>query len=122
GDTFLDAGAAGVLEADDRSPHLQAHVHDLADLVRHRCAETASEDGEILAIHQDGPPGDGPVAGEHRVSQGAFVFDPETLCLVTNEQIDLVEGTVVEEGLDAFSSGQLALFVLTGDCSLTAGV
>src|SRR5690606_25523060 len=122
GDTFLDAGAAGVLEAVARCPQLQGHGHDLAALVRHCCAEAASEDGEILGIHEDGASVDGPVAGEHRVSQGAFVFDPETLCLVTNEQVDLVEGTVVEERLDAFPSSQLALFVLTGDCSLTAGV
>ena len=48
-DALLDAGAAGVVEPDDRRAVPHGEVHHLADLVGVRLRERAAEDGEVLA-------------------------------------------------------------------------
>src|SRR5262245_59440669 len=47
-DAFLNPGSAGVIQADNRSPHLYCEIHNLADLLRVRFTEGAAEDSEIL--------------------------------------------------------------------------
>ncbi len=54
GDAFLDAGAAGVVDADDGAAGLQGEVHDLGDLLAVDLAQGAAEDGEVLGEHGDG--------------------------------------------------------------------
>ena len=45
---FLDARAAGIVEADDRRAHLHRQIHDLDDLRGVGLGERAAEDGEVL--------------------------------------------------------------------------
>jgi hypothetical protein len=47
-DAFLDARAAGIVEADHRRADLHRHVHDLADLLRVAFRHRAAEHGEVL--------------------------------------------------------------------------
>jgi hypothetical protein len=55
---FLDARAAGIVDADDRHAGLQGVVHQVADLLRVDAAERAAADGEVLAepVIADAPP------------------------------------------------------------------
>ena len=46
---FLDTGAAGVLEGDDRDADLDGVAHDAGDLARLHLAEAAGLDAEVLA-------------------------------------------------------------------------
>ena len=57
-DAFLDARAAGVVEADDRRAVLHRQVHDLHDLRGVRFGERAAEDGEVLRERVDEPAAD----------------------------------------------------------------
>ena len=50
---FLDARAAGIVEADDRRAVAQRHVLDLGDLLGMRLRQRAAEDGEILGEDED---------------------------------------------------------------------
>ena len=47
-DAFLNAGAAGIVQADDGRAGLERQVHDLDDLLRVGFRERTSEYGEIL--------------------------------------------------------------------------
>jgi len=47
-DPLLDAGAARIVDADDRGPRLQRQVLDIDDLPGMHLAQRAPEDGEIL--------------------------------------------------------------------------
>ena len=67
-DAFLDARAAGVVEADDRRAVPHREVHDLADLLGVRLGERAAEDGEVLREDVDEPAVDPAVAGDDAVA------------------------------------------------------
>ena len=56
GDAFLDAGAAAVVDADDRHAGLQRQVHDLADLLGRDLGDAAADDREVLREDADRPP------------------------------------------------------------------
>ena len=63
---LLDAGPAGVVDADHRAADLGRQIHDLAHLLAHHLAQGAAEDGEVLAEHAHGAPVDQTVAGRPR--------------------------------------------------------
>ena len=70
-DAFLDARAAGVVEADDGRADLHRQVHDLADLGGVGFGERAAEDGEVLGEDEDQAAVDAAVAGDEAVA-GSF--------------------------------------------------
>ena len=53
---FLNARAAGIVQADDRRAGLQREVHDLDDLLRVGFRERAAEDREVLREDVRGRP------------------------------------------------------------------
>ena len=122
GHSLLDAGPARVLEPDHRDPHLEGHVHDLADLVRYRPAQAPAEHREVLGEDEHGPPVDGAPSGYHRVAGRAGLLDAKAARLVADEHVDLFERALVEQQLDPLAGGQLPLLVLTGYGSLAACV
>src|SRR5699024_8334896 len=68
---FLDAGAAGVVQADDGAADLHGEVHDLGDLLAEDLTEGAAEDREVLGEDGHLPTVDGAVPGDHAVAVGA---------------------------------------------------
>lgn len=120
--TLLDAGAAAVVDADDRAAGLQREVHHLDDFLTVYLAERAAEDGEVLRVHADGAAVDRPVAGDDTVSVGAVLLDAEVGGAVPGELVELHEGTLVEQEIDPLAGGQLALGVLLFDCACGTGV
>lgn len=111
-DTLLDAGAAAVVDADDRTAGLQREVHHLDDFLTVDLAERAAEDGEVLRVHADGAAVDRAVPGDDTVPVRPVLLDAEVRRTVPGELVQLHEGTLVEQEIDALARGQLALRVL----------
>ena len=71
--TFLDAGTAGIIDADDRRPHLQGHFLHLGNLVGMHFAKGTAFDGKIFGVGEDQTAADRTVAGNDAVA-GDFLF------------------------------------------------
>ena len=112
GDALLDARAAGVVEADDRRAHLHREVHDLADLLGVGLGEAAAEDREVLGEDVDETPVDAAVAGDDAVARDLLLGHAEVEAAVLDQLVELLEGALVEEELDALAGGELAFPVL----------
>ncbi len=111
-DALLDAGAGSLVDADDRAAGAHRQVHDLGDLLAVDLAERAAEDGEVLAEDADHAAVDLAVAGHHAVAVRAGLLQPERSGAVAGELVELDEGALVEEHLDALAGGLAALRVL----------
>ena len=121
-DALLDARAAGVVDADDRAAGLHGEVHHLDDLLAVDLAERAAEDREVLAEHADRAAVDRAVAGDDAVAVGPVLLQAEVRRAVPGERVELDEGALVEQHLDALAGGLLALGVLLLDRPRRAGV
>ena len=113
-DAFLDAGAAGVVEADDGGADAEGGVHDLDDLGGVGLGERAAEDGEVLGEDEDDAALDAAVAGDEAVAGDSLVGHAEVGGSVGYEFVGLFEGAFVEEEVDALAGGELAGFGLAG--------
>ena len=122
GDPFLDACAAGIVQADDRGAHLDRVVHDLADLLRVRLRQRAAEHREVLAEHEHEPAIDGAVAGDHPVAGHAPLGHAEIDAAVLDEHVPLLERAGVEQHLDPLSRGEPALRMLRLDAPRPAAL
>src|SRR3981081_2044819 len=74
---FLDAGAAGIEQADDGGTRLHRHVLDLDDLLRVRLGQRAAEHGEVLGKGEHGTTVDGAPAGDDAVAGNPAVLHDE---------------------------------------------
>jgi hypothetical protein len=81
--------------------------------------QRAAEDGEVLAEDIDQAAVDRAPAGDHAVA-GDFCLHAEVGAAVLDEHVELLEGALVEQQLDALARGQLALGVLRLDALLAA--
>src|ERR1022692_4036439 len=109
---FLNARAAGIVEADDGRAVLHGVVHDLTDFLRVGFRERAAEDGEVLRENVDEAAGDVAVAGDEAVAGDNLFIHAEVAAAMCDELVELFEGAFVEEQFDALAGGELALFVL----------
>ena len=112
---LLDAGAGALVDADDRAAGLDGEVHHLGDLLAVDLAQRAAEDGEVLGEHAGLAAVDGAEAGDHAVAVGPVLLQAERGGAVPGELVELDEGALVEELLDALAGGHLALGVLLLD-------
>ena len=78
-------------------------------------AQRAAEDREVLAEDADLAPRDLAVAGDDPVPQGLVLLQPEVVGSVHPVTVQLDEGAVVEQQLDALAGRQLAAFALLLD-------
>src|SRR5690606_10924455 len=115
GDAFLDAGAAGIVDADHGAAGLEGEVHDLDDLLAVDLAEGSAEDGEILGEDGDRAAVDGAVARDDAVAVGAVGVEAEVGGAVPGELVQFDEGPLVEQEVDPLTGRQLALGVLLLD-------
>ena len=111
---FLDARAAGIVEADHGRAGLQREVHDLADLLRVGFGERAAEDGEILREDVDQAAVDAAVAGDEAVAGDDLLLHAEIAAAVRDQLVEFLEGALVEQQFDALARGELAFLVLAG--------
>ena len=90
-DTFLNARAAGVVEADDRRAHLDREVHDLDDLGGVGFGERSAEDGEVLREGVDEAAIDAAVAGDDAVAGHDLIGHAEVAATVRDERVGFFE-------------------------------
>ena len=119
---FLDARPGAVVEPDHRDAGRGGQVHHLVDLLGEHLAQRTAEDGEVLAEDADPPAVDGAESGDHPVGVGAVVLQAHAVGPVAGQHVQLLERALVEEVVDPFPGGHLALGVLPLDRFLTAGV
>ena len=106
---FLDARAAGVEQADDRRAVLQRHVLDLDDLLGVRLRQRAAEHREVLGENIDDAAVDGAPAGDHAVAGDFGLLHAEVVAAVLDIHVELLEGVLVDQQLDALAGGEFAL-------------
>ena len=114
---LLDAGAAAVVDPDDRAAGLQRVIHDLDDLLAVDLAERAAEHGEVLAEHADRASVHGPVPGDHAVAVGPVGLDAEVVRPVPGQLVELGERARVEQH---DRSAPCAVFLPRSCCLATA--
>jgi hypothetical protein len=68
-DAFLDAGAAGIVQADDRRTYPYREIHGFADFLGVRLAEGASHDSEILTENEHFTAVDASVTGDNTIAR-----------------------------------------------------
>ena len=119
-DALLDAGAAGIEQADDRRAVLQRHVLDLGHLAGVAARQRAAHDREVLGEDVDDAAVDGAPAGDDAVARGLLLLHAEIGAGMLDEGVELLEGVLVHQELDALAGGQLAALVLRVDARLPA--
>ena len=77
--------------------------------------QAAAEHGEILAEHEHQPPVDRAAAGDDPVAGELLFLHPEIDAVVLDVHVELLEAALVEQHLEPFARGQLALAVLRVD-------
>ena len=113
-DAFLNAGASGIVEADDGGSGFEREVHDLDDLFRIRLREGAAEDGEVLREDVGGPAVNKAVAGDEAVAVDHLFGHAEIAAAVADQFVELLKSPFVEQESDTFSGGERSFFVLAG--------
>ena len=120
GDAFLDARAAGIEQADDRRARLHRHVLDLDDLLRVRLDSEPPNTVKSLAKTYTMRPLTVPQPVT-TPSPGIFgLVHAEIGGAMLDEHVELLEGALVHQQLDALARGQLAALVLRLDARLAA--
>ena len=117
---LLDARAAGVEQADDRRAVLQRHVLDLGHLLGVRFRQRAAEHREVLGEDVDHAAVDGAPAGDHAVARDLGLLHAEVGAAVLDVHVELLEGVLVHQELDALARRELAALVLGVDARLPA--
>src|SRR5499427_96410 len=120
GDAVLDAGAAGIEQADDRRAGAHRHVLDLDDLLRMGFRQRAAEHGEILGEGEDGAAVDGAKASDDAVAGDLGLVHAEVAGPVLDEHVELLERVAVHQQFHAFARGEFPTFMLRVDARLTA--
>src|ERR1035437_5989105 len=110
--TTLDARATGSVQADDRGAFAQGEVHDLADLLRVRLAQRATEHREVLREDVDDPAADPAVSRDDAVPVGPLLLEPEIGRAVRDEPVELHERAVVEQYVQPLTRGEFPFAVL----------
>ena len=117
---FLDARAAGIVQADDGRAGLQRQVHDLDDLLRVGFRERAAEHREILREHVGRAAVDQAIAGDEAVAVDDLFLHAEVVAVMADQLVGFLEGAFVEQQIDAFARGELAFGVLAGAALVSA--
>ena len=94
----MDAGAAGVLDADDGTADFDGHIHDFADFAAEGDADGTTVDSFVVGVHGDGASTDATVAGDDAVTVGGVGFVGGAA-----EGSDFDEGAFVEQAVDALA-------------------
>ncbi len=111
GDAFLDARAAGIVEADDRSTGAHGQIHDLADFQRVGFGKRSAEHGEVLRENINQPAIDAAKAGNEAVAGGTLLLHAEVDAAVPDKFVKLLEAAFVQKKMNALASSEFAGFV-----------
>src|SRR6266436_6379090 len=104
-DAFLDARAAGIVEADDGSAGAHGLIHDFANLQSIRFGQRASENGKVLRENIDDAAVDAAESSDEAVAGGTLLVHAEIGAAVTHELVELFERMFIEEEINALARG-----------------
>src|SRR5690606_2238018 len=110
-DTLLDARAARIVEPDDGRAVPYSQVHHLADLFGVRLAQRPAEYGEVLRKDVDQPPVDAAPPRDHPIAGDLLLGEAEVGGAMGDETVELDEAALVEQEVESFTGGELALLV-----------
>ena len=85
-----------------------------------RLRQRPAEHGEVLGEHVDHAAVDGAPAGDHAVAGDLGLLHAEVVAAVLDVHVELLEGVVIHQELDALARGELAALVLGVDARLSA--
>src|ERR1700733_14962285 len=108
---FLNARAAGIVQANYGSAGAHGEVHDFRDFRGIGFRKGAAKDGKVLREDIHEAAADTPITGDESVAGRALRFHAEVVRMVADEFFELFEGAFIEQQLDAFAGAELALFV-----------
>jgi hypothetical protein len=117
---FLDPRPSGVVQSDDRGPHLHREIHDLHDLRGVRFRQRPAEDGEVLRERVDRPAVHAPLPRDHAVARDDLLVHAEVAAPVRDELVDFLEAAGIEQQVDPLARRELARFVLAAQPVLAA--
>src|SRR5262249_27142320 len=112
-DAFLNAGAAGVVEAKDGRPHARGHIHNLDDFSGFGFGKRSPENREILRENEYQAAVDAPVAGYEAVAEILALGEAEVVGAMGHQAIGLFERTFIEQKLNALARRHLPFFMLS---------
>ncbi len=112
----LDAGAAGVVDADDRAADHGHPLHQPGDLAAEHLSDGALEHRLVVAEHADRAAVDGGVAGDHAVAEQCV-----RIAGSLRQRTDLEEAAGIDQGVNARAGARNALLVPLGGGLLTTG-
>ena len=122
-DAFLDARAAGVVEADHRRAVPHREIHDLADLLGERLGQRSAEHGEVLREDVDQPAVDAAVAGDDAVAVDTSASSrPKSVERWTTNRSSSTNDAFVEQQVEALARGELSFGVLRLEPRLAAAL
>jgi hypothetical protein len=110
--SLLDAGSGAVVEPDHRDPDRRGQIHDLVDLLGEDLTQCPAEDGEVLAEDAHPPTFDGAETGDHPVGVGPVLLEAHAVGTMAGQHVELLEGVVIEQVVNALTSGHLPLGVV----------
>ena len=119
-DSFLDAGSAGVIQANTGSPVSKGHLLHLANLFAHGLGEGTSAYREILREDIDQSAVYGAAAGDYAVSVGVALFHPEVGAAVLYKHVVFFKAAGIQQEFQPFAGGFLAFGMLGLDALLPA--
>ena len=99
-DTFLDAGAGGILEGDDRRAELGGLLHQRDDLFGVHLAERSADNREILAERRDDASADVTRARHDPVGRQVLVLHAEEAGGMVDVGPELLEGVVLKQRVE----------------------
>ena len=120
--TLLDAGAAPLVDADQRAAGFDGEIDDFDDLLAIHLPQGAAEQGDVLGKDADGTTMDSADASDDAVGVGAFGLHAERHGTVAGELVELSEGALVQQRGDALAGRELSLGMLLFNGSRRGGV
>ncbi len=109
---FLDARAAGIVQADDGSAGFERQIHDLADFERVGFRQRAAEHGEILSENVNRAAVNAAEAGDETVAIDDLLVHAEIGAAMPDQLVHLLECVFVQQQIDALARREFAFFVL----------
>ena len=97
GDAFLNASAAGVVEADDGSTRTHGQIHDLADFARVGFRERAAKNSKVLRKHVNEASIDVPKPRDEAIAGRALLLHPKIDAAVPDKLVQLFKRAFVEQ-------------------------
>src|SRR5262249_30100407 len=111
-DALLDAGAPGIVQADDRRSGLEREIHDLADLACVALGQRTAEDREVLREDVYQAAIDAAVSGHETIARDHLFVHAEVAALMRYELVQLFERVGVEQQIDALPRREFVFPVL----------